>query len=223
MCCYPVQWRRCSSQSWVGNIRCTSGKTPHAYQPVHPCPVLPLFDSTVTVDGQVDLCSTAQTSCYIVAHTAAYTLVLTLLLTIDASGGRSANAFTKERVDTTPKLHFTLRALALRYTPSKATQLLVSPTDLRFKNAYLALGPTAAELLSYKVQEVTADPCSSVSVATALVSVMMVSKKEVSWVWVVSKGMLPTYSRLAALPAFSAAACGKVCRQGSVVVLVRVQ
>ena len=122
-----------------------------------------------------------------------------------------------------PKPHVTLRALALRYTPSKATQLLVSPTDLRFRKAYLALGPAAAELLSYRVQEVTADPCSSVSVATALVSVMMVSKKEVSWVWVVSKGMLPTYSRLAALPAFSAAACGNVCRQASVVVLVRVQ
>lgn len=116
-------------------------------------------------------------------------------------------------------LYLTLRAFALRYTPSKATQLLVSPTDLRFRKAYLALGPAAAELLSYRVQEVTADPCSSVSVATALVSVMMVSKKEVSWLWVVSKGMLPTYSRLAALPAFSAAACVTVYKQGSVVLV----
>lgn len=98
-----------------------------------------------------------------------------------------------------------MRAFAFRYTPSKATQLLVSSTDLRFRNAYLALGP-AAELLSYRVQEVTTDPCSSVSADRALVSAMMLSKKAVSSPWVVSKGMLPTYKRLAALAAFSATA-----------------
>lgn len=88
--------------------------------------------------------------------------------------------------------HPTLRQLVLKYTPSKATQLLVSSTERRFRKAYLALGPTAAEDLSYRVQEVTAEPCSSVSAATAPVSAMMVSKKEVSSAWLVSKGRLPT-------------------------------
>ena len=113
----------------------------------------------------------------------------------------------EERMGPPKGRQLTLRAFALRYTPSKATQLLVSSIDLRFRKAYLALGPAAAELRSYRVQEVTAEPCSSVSAATALVSTMMVSKKEMSSFWLVSNGMLPTYRRLAALPAFSAAAC----------------
>ena len=71
----------------------------------------------------------------------------------------------------------------------------------------MALGPAAAEDRSYKVQDVTAEPCSSVSAATAPVSAIMVSKKAVSSACVVSKGMLPTYRRLAAFAAFSAAAC----------------